>query len=79
MFRFIRDLRRGYTDADIARARYKVMGLPVIAGRPPFVTLFLTRREWKAFKGEGMSVDDGLADQSVPCHLPRVEIRVIGS
>ena len=29
MLNFIRDLRRGYTDADIAAAEYRVEGQPV--------------------------------------------------
>jgi hypothetical protein len=75
---FLKNFKRGYTDADIASARHKVDGLPVRLGNPDHVTLRLTRREWRAFFGEGMNVDDGMKDAAAEgCHLPPVKLRLV--
>ena len=72
MLKFIRDLWRGYTDADIAAAEYQVEGLPVKEGDAPYVTLCLNRREWRAFYGEGMLGKIGRMKMDPTIKLPPV-------
>lgn len=77
---FWRDLRRGYSDRDVRDARYKIDGLPVLRGNPPFVTLYLTTGQWRAYCGERMHFADGMKDPkaAATCHLSAVRIRVAG-
>lgn len=78
MMTFIRDWRRGYSDADVEKARHEIDGLPVLRGRPDHVMLRLTRRQWRAFFGERMSADDGMLD-AAGCHLPPVRFALVGA
>ena len=77
MMRWWRDLWRGYSDADVKTAHEKVNALPVRPERrPSWITLRMTRREWRAFFGEDMTIQDGL-DWSPGFHLPPVLCEIV--